>query len=199
MRIFSLTCTFLILFVSNTLAISSVQIEGIKEAQEYGKSKMQEASNEFLMPWTSYEEKAVTLNDTAEHAYLYTTFLLMAADAREKNLKGQSVNITDSDRILADYTDSLSFSVVLFADKPDFAQNAKVVIKQGKNLIKAYQINIPPTAENISKDVAQPAFKTQCFFYFSEKDIKLDAPIILSITTNDKREHSFYFDMAKIK
>lgn len=198
-KIISLTCAFLVLFISQVWAISSIDIQTIKEAQDYGKIKAQDHLKEFLLPWVSYEEKAINLDDTVEHAYLYTSFLLMATDARERTLNGQNVSILDSERILADYTDLLSFSMVLFGNKEDFTKNAQVVLTQGKKTIKSYQVNIPLTAEDITKDGGQPLFKGQCYFYFLEKDIKLDAPVVLLVTTNDKKQHSFYFDMSKIK
>ena len=202
-KIISLICAFLLLVISPVGAVSAINsainIETIKEAQDYGKINAQRNLKDFLLPWISYEEKAVNLDDTAEHAYLYTAFLLMATDARERTLNNQTISLLDSERVLADYTESLSFSTILFGNKEDFVQKAQVVLKQDKKIIKAYQINIPASAENISKDPGQPLFKGQCYFYFLEKDIKLDAPIILSITTSDKKQHSFYFDMLKIK
>ncbi len=198
-KIISLTCAFLVLFVSHVFAVSSISIETIKEAQDYGKTNAQLPFKEFLLPWISYEEKAVNLDDTVEHSYLYTAFLLMATDAREKTLNGQNVSLLDSERILADYTDLLSVSMVLFGDKEDFLKNATVLLKQGKKTIKAYQVNLPLTAENIAKDGGQPIFKGQCYFYFLEKDIQFDAPMILSVKTSDKKQHSFYFNMSKIR
>ena len=199
-KIISLTCAFLVLLVSHALAISSINIETINEAQNYGKVKAQHQLEDFLLPWISYEEKAITLNETAEHTYLYTTFLLMATDAREKTLNGQKVSMLDSERILTDYTDILSLSIVLFGEKQNFAQNAKVVLKQNNKVIKAYQVYIPPQAEKYTEnDEGQPLYKAQCYAYFLEKNIKLDMPVTVVITTSDKKRHSFYFDLAKIK
>lgn len=198
-KIISLTCAFLLLFAGQVWAVSSISVETIKEAQDYGRMNAQHHLKDFLLPWISYEEKAVNLDETAEHAYLYTSFLLMATDAREKTLNGQNVSLLDSERVLADYTELLSFSIVLFGNKEEFAQNAQVVLKQGKKVIKAYQINVPLHGESISQDGGQPVYKGQCYFYFLEKDIKLDSPVVLAITTSDKKQHSFYFDMSKIK
>ena len=198
-KIISLTCAFFVLFMSQVLAVSSINVETIKEAQDYGKVNAPLHFNEFLLPWISYEEKAVVLDDAAEHAYLYTAFLLMATDSREKTLNGQNVSLLDSERILADYTELLSFSVVLFGDKEDFLKNSTVLLTQGKKVNKAYQVNMPLLADNIGKNGGQPLFKGQCYFYFLEKNIQLDGPIILSVTTSDKKQHSFYFDMSKIK
>lgn len=199
MKIISLTCALFLLVVGHVLAMSSINSETIKEAQDYGKINGQHNLQEFLLPWTSYEEKAINLNETAERAYLYTPFLLMATDAREKGLNGQSVSAQDSERIVADYTELLSFSIVLVGEKQDFAQNASVVLIQGKKVLKAYQVNIPLNAEKIDQEAGQTLFKAQCYFYFVEKDIELSDPVKVLITTNDKKEHSFYFDLAKIK
>ena len=217
MKIISFLCAFLLLSVNPVLAISSIDVNVIKEAQNYGKIKAQDQLKDFLLPWISYEEKAVKLDETAEHTYLYTAFLLMATDSREKTLNGQSASLVDSERILADYTNLLSFSTVLFGTEENFAQNANVILKQDKKMIKAYQVNMPIHAEKISKDktptVDQASavdkmpvldkvplvYKGQCYFYFIEKEIDVNSPITLVITTSDKLEHVFYFDMAKIK
>jgi len=199
MKIISLTCAFLLLIVGHVLAISSINSETIKDAQDYGITNAQHHLKDFLLPWISYEEKAENLNDTAEHAYLYTSFLLMATDAREKTLNGRSVTLLDSERVVADYKELLSFSIVLFGEKQDFTQNARVDLKQNKKVIKAYQVYIPANAEKIVKDEGHPLFKAQCYLYFWEKDIELDAPVTIVITTSDKKIHSFYFDLLKIK
>jgi hypothetical protein len=198
-RIFSLIVILFCLLVSQAFAISPINLEVIKEAQEYGKTQAQSQLKDFLLPWMSYEEKAVKLDDTAERSYLYTSFLLMATDAREKSLNGHVVKILDSENILSDYSGLLSFSTVLYGDKQDFMKSASVTLKQDKKVVKAYQVIVPPNAEKISMDGEQNGFTVQCYFYFLEKDIRSNNPIILSITTNDKKEHNFYFDMAKIK
>jgi hypothetical protein len=199
MKIFVLTVTFFFLLVNQTLAITSINLEVIKEAQDYGKLKMKDSLQDFLLPWMSYEEKAVQLNNAAERSYLYTSFLLIATDARDKSLNGHDITITDSEGVLEDYSGLLSFSTVLFGDKLDFAKDSNAVIKQDKNIIKAYQIIAPSQGEKVYKDKGQTTFTAQCYFYFSDRDILPDIPLILSITTNDKKEHNFYFDMTKIK
>ena len=199
MKFFILTVIFSLLLVSQTLAITPINLEVIKEAQDYGKLKMKSPLQDFLLPWMSYEEKAIRLNDTAERSYLYTSFLLIAADAREKSLNGRNVAIVDSEGVLEDYSGLLTFSTVLFGDKQDFAKDSSAVIKQDKNMVKAYQMITPAEGEKVYKDKGQTMFTAQCYFYFSNKDLLPENPIILSITTNDQKEHNFYFDLTKIK
>jgi hypothetical protein len=127
------------------------------------------------------------------------TFLLIATDARQKGLKGQNVKLADSEKILSDYAGTLSFSVVLFGAEPHFGQKAKVMLKQDKKVIKAYEIAIPLEAEKTSGHSDKSAYRLQCYFYFWEKEIVRDKPMILSIVTDDKKEHHFYFAAANIK
>lgn len=199
MRFFILTVIFSLLLVSQTLAITSINLEAIKEAQDYGKLRMKNPLQDFLLPWMSYEEKAIKLNNTAERSYLYTSYLLIAADAREKSLNGRNITIVDSEGVLEDYSGLLIFSTVLFGDKQDFAKDSIAVIRQDKNMVKPYQMIAPAEAEEVYKDKGQTAFTAQCYFYFSNSDLLPETPIILSITTNDKKEHNFYFDLKKIK
>jgi hypothetical protein len=198
-RSFMITMIFSLLLASQTLAMSPINLEAIKEAQDYGKLQSKNQLQDFLLPWISYEEKAIKLDDTAERSYLYTSFLLIAQDAREKSLNNRNVTILDGEGIVTDYSGLVSFSTVLFGDKQDFVKNTSVIVKQDNNEVKAYQIIMPSDAEAVLTDRGQTGFTAQCYFYFLEKDIRPDIPIILFITTNDKKEHSFYFDVSKIK
>lgn len=193
------TILFIFMLSDTVYAISPINSSVIKEAQSYGQLHVHRQLDEFLQPWVSYEEKAESLNGTAEHAYLYTPFLLIATDAREKSLNGQKVKLADSERILNNYDGTLSFSVVLFGNELHFGQKAKVVLKQNKEIIEAYQVAIPQKAEKKIKNFDRPSFGLQCYFYFLEKKVASDKPMILSIVTTDKKEHNFYFATANIK
>jgi len=190
---------FLWIVSSNTVfAIAPISGEVIKHAQDYGTNHSASSLFEFLQPWMAYEEKAVKLDETAEHAYLYTMFLLLATDAREKKSSGKPVGFLDSERIIADYSGTLSFSVALFGNEPTFARNAKATIKQGDKAIQAYHITTPTEAEKCTW-LPGRSFMVQSYFYFSDSDIDTTKPIILTVVTNDKHEHRFYFDLAKVK
>jgi hypothetical protein len=190
---------FLVLVSKTVFAISPMNIAVINEAQSYGKTNAHVKLEDFLLPWISYEEKTPKLNEFSEHAYLYTNFLLIATDAREKSLNGLNPQLDDSEKILTNYNGFLTFSVMLYGTEPKFAQGAVVELKQGNNTIKAQQVTIPAVAEKVLKSSDKPTFRLQCYFYFSSKDIVYDKPIILSIVTKDQRTHSFYFDFAHIK
>jgi hypothetical protein len=190
---------FLILVSKSVFAISPMNLAVIEEAQTYGKTHAQVKLEEFLLPWISYEEKTPRLNESSERAYLYTNFLLIATDAREKSLNGLKPQLEDSEKILTNYNGFLTFSVMLYGTQPKFAQSAIVELKQGNTTIKAQQITIPDSAEKALKSSDKPTFRSQCYFYFATKGIAFDKPITLSIVTKDQKNHNFYFDFAHIK
>lgn len=189
----------LVLVSKTVFAISPMNIAVIKEAQSYGKTNANVKLEEFLLPWISYEEKTPKLNEFSERAYLYTNFLLIATDAREKSLNGLIPGLEDSEKILTNYNGFLTFSVMLYGAQPNFAQGAIVELRQGNTVTKAQQVTIPPTTEKVVMNSDKPGFRSQCYFYFSTKDIVYDKPIILSIVTKDQRTHHFYFDFIHIK
>ncbi|WP_378956734.1 hypothetical protein [Pelosinus sp. sgz500959] len=193
------TILFILMLNNTVYAISPINIDMIKEAQDYGQKHNYSPLYDFLQPWISYEEKAERLNEGAEHAYLYTSFLLIATDAREKSLNGQKISLEDSKRIFENYGNVLSFSVVLFGDNPYFGQKAKVVLKQNKKVIQNYEVVIPQEAEETFKRSDKAVFRLQCYFYFLEKKIACDKPMILSIVTDQKKVHNFYFATANVK
>ncbi|MBP2658133.1 MAG: hypothetical protein H6Q69_1165 [Firmicutes bacterium] len=219
MRILGSIFVLLVLVCNQAFAISLINRDEIKAAQYYGekhahmeweefllpwisyeeKTPRLNEFSEFLLPWISYEEKTPRLNEFSEKAYLYTKFLLIATDAREKRLKGVSPQLEDSEDILTNYNGYLTFSVTLYGSQEKFGQNAVVTLKQGDASIKAYQVVIPPIAERMAKSTEKPTYRLQCYVYFLEKNIVYDKPVILSISTKDKRKHNFYFDFAQVK
>jgi hypothetical protein len=199
MKILGSLFLLLILVCNQCFAMSLMNIKEIKEAQHYGESRAKLEWEEFLLPWISYEEKTPRINEFSEKAYLYTNFLLLATDAREKHLKGVPPRLEDSEEILTNYNGFLTFSVTLYGTKEKFGQHADVRLIQGNTSIKANQVVIPPLAEKMVRHSDKSTFRLQCYFYFLDKGIVRDKPIILSMVTNDKRKHNFYFDLTKLK
>ncbi len=198
MKISCLILGFILLFNSQAYAIAPISSETIKQAQDYGARHINDSLGDFLRPWISYEEKAAILDETTERAYLYTTFLLLATDAREKKAGGKLILNSDSEKIITDYSGTLSFSVTLFGKAADFIQPVTAVLHQGKKTLKAYQITAPAEAEKCTW-LAGELFMAQAYFYFSEDDLVTDMPVILTVTANDQQKRKFYFDLGKLK
>ncbi len=197
-RIASWILIILLIFSNQAFAITHVNVEAIKEAQDYGKSKLQSNYNDFLRPWMAYEEKAERLNETAEHAYLYTPFLLVATDTRDKIARRQQPSIADSQKVLDSYAGYLVFSVTIFGAESNFAENATAVLNQSNKIVRAHQAKILAASKTCWYPKS-PLFRAQSYFYFSEKEIRPDRPVILTITTSDKQKHNFYFNLPKIR
>lgn len=179
-------------------ALSLVNKEVILEAQAYGVKSKQLALTDFLAPWLAYEEKAPILNETTEKAYLYTPFLLIANDARDKTRSKQPVELADSEKILADYAGCLVFSIIINGNSSNFTDGVQVVLKQEKKVIKPYHaVANQPVKTPWFPD--EPQYAAHSHFYFPDKDILLNKPITLIVTTKDKQERRFYFDLPNFK
>lgn len=196
LRILSLIFTFC--FASQVFAISPLTTAQQEQAQLYGKSQAQLKLTEFLRPWCSFEEGAASLSETEECAYLYTRYLLIANDAREKTLAKQTVKIDVCQEIMDSYADTLSFSVKLYGNYEQFIKGTGAEIVQNGKAIKPFQNVIPEKAVSFVS-VGKNAYGAQCYFYFDETELDLTKPVILSVVSGDGNTHQFFFDLTKIK
>lgn len=198
MKIVCLVMTFVTLLTGQALAISPINYDLIQEASNYGETHAQMDWAGFAAPWSVFEEKADKLDNTEEFAVLYTPFLLIAADMKEKTLSNQTMNPVDAEKLLADYKGFLVFSVKLLGNDKNFAQNSVAVLKQNNKIVKFHQAVIPSESETKWSPVER-SFSSQCYFYFLENEIDLDKPVILTITKRDKQKSNFYFNLRNIK
>lgn len=190
---------FLLLSVSlSANAIALINKDVILEAQDYGIKRKQLQLTEFLHPWLAYEEQASVINETTERAYLYTPFLLLANDARDKARSKQSVQLADSEKILADYAGCLVFSITINGNTENFNDNVQVVIRQDKKIIKPYHA-VPNTPVKTSWPQGEPQYSAYSYFYFHDQEISSAKPITLVVTTKDKHERRFYFELPNFK
>lgn len=179
-------------------AITLINKEVILEAQDYGAKRSKLPLSDFLQPWLAYEEHAAIINETTERAYLYTPFLLLAYDARDKAISKQSIELADSEQILADYAGCLVFSIIVNGNTEKFSDNVQVTIKQEKKIIKPYHAVInPPVKKPWAAN--EPHYTAHYYFYFYEQDVVLSKPITLTVTTKDKQERHFYFELPNFK
>ena len=204
----SVLMLLLFFWVSPANAVAPVNGEMIEDARTYGFTKKLMDINEFLSPWTAYEEKAVKISAATDRAVCYTPFLLIANDAREKANINKPVNLTDIEKLLADYAGYYTFTVILQGSTADFAEKSAVVIVQDKKTIAAYDIAVT-AAEAVHVPAGEkPQYRARMYIYFLAKDIAANQPIVLKVTTSgkdgkdskdSKESYSFYFDLAKIK
>lgn len=199
MRTICLVLSLVLVLSSQVSAVSSINLDVIKQAQSYGTSKAQADYSTFLAPWMSFEERAPKLDEFAERAYLYTPFLLIAIDARDKVSRGEKVEVEDSNKTLQDYSGYIIFSAVLFGGDASFAQGASAMVKQDKKVIKVTQATIPDEAVKTAGPGGKSLYMAQCYFYFKEKELFMNNPGMLVVSTQDKREHRFYFNIPQIK
>ncbi len=193
-RYWILGILFFFCMQSSAGAVANITGDMISKAQQYGIVYAKKSTQDFLKPWTTYEEEAISLTDHAERAYIYTPYLLIASDAREKQNSNKKISIADGKTLLKDYEKTMTFQVVLYGKKADFAQGITATITQGSKVKQSYQMIVPDKAEPVSDG----QYCAQCYFYFDEEDLSLNAPIALNIAKKDGSKKKFNFTLAQI-
>lgn len=195
-RCWILGILFLFYMQSSAGAVATVTGDVIAKAQQYGIVYAKKSTQDFLKPWTTYEEEAMTLTEQSERAYIYTPYLLVASDARERQNNNQAISLTESKELLKDYAKTLTFQVILYGSDASFAQDVSATITQGNTVKQAYQKIVPDKADALSD---KQQYSVKCYFYFDEKDLDLKAPITLNVTKKDVFEKKFYFSLSQIQ
>lgn len=194
MKIFISILLMMFFTYNQVFAIAPLNEQTITAAQKYGIDNSKIKLGLFLKPWLAYEETSSKLDETAEIAHIYTSYLLIATDAKEATLKNKKVTLQDSEKVIIDYNDILSFSIKVSGENDIFAQNLVAIIVQGDNVVKSVKI-IP---QAVSYNEKNKKYSAGSFVYFKESSIELGKPIKLIISTSDNNKHCFYFDLAKI-
>lgn len=194
MKIFISILLMMFFTYNQVFAIAPLNEQTITAAQKYGIDNSKIKLGLFLKPWLAYEETSSKLDETAETAHIYTSYLLIATDAKEATLKNKKVTLQDSEKVIIDYNDILSFSIKVSGENDIFAQNLVAIIVQGDNVVKSVKI-IP---QAVSYNEKNKKYSAGSFVYFKESSIELGKPIKLIISTSDNNKHCFYFDLAKI-
>ncbi|MDR3564863.1 MAG: hypothetical protein P4N59_25990 [Negativicutes bacterium] len=200
MRVGLLVILFLLWGSVQAVAMTPINADVIAQAQEYGKTRTDRSLTEFFQPWTVYEEKADKLDETGERAFVYTPFLLIAADARDKTLNSQTVRLSDAEQVLTEYNGYLIFGVIVFGNEADFAAKMVASLMQGGKSVRPQSMYQPPEVEKAAWSSSQtPVSSARWLLYFKMKDLAVDKPLVLQINQNGKPDRRFFFDLAGIR
>ncbi len=191
MRVVALWVAVMLLLTGPALAVAPVTKATINAAQDYGRSKADMPLALFLQPWTAYEENAARLDDTAERACLYTPFLLLAADARDRTAAGEPVTAADAGRVLNDYNGYVIFGVTLSGVRADFAGKVSASLRQGRKLFRPKIVNVPPAAPD-----GAGGYRTHAYFYFASRAVAADKAAKLTVAAADGRQRVFGIPFA---
>lgn len=199
MRILSLLLFLTIILTKSAFAIAPLNSVTIEQAELYGISQFGTDFFDFTKPWCAYEEKATNLNESSEYAHLYTSFLLIAVESRDRAVqKKPPMQIEDTEKIISDYVNLLSFSVRLKGSTSEFCKETRAFLKQEDVIYPVIYSNVPNVAEKVLSE-SENNYVVQGYVYFDESKVNKEKPIVLIILTNDNREHRFFFDLKKIK
>lgn len=190
MRVVALWLAVMLLLTGPALAVASVNEATVKAAQDYGRSKADMPLALFLQPWTAYEENAARLDDMAERACLYTPFLLLAADARDRTAAGEAVTTADAGKVLTDYNGYVIFGVTLSGVRADFAGKVSASLRQGRKSLRPKIVHAQAAVE------AEGGYQAQVYFYFASRDVMADKTARLTVTAADSRQRVFGIPFA---
>lgn len=186
----------LLLTTNQVFAIAPVNTVTIQAAQDYGRRQTNLPYAAFMAPWTSFEEKATKLDDSAEHAHIFTPYILVASDAREKALNGMPIPLEQSEKALAQYDGYLVFSITLHANNPaSFSQLTAALLQDKKAFSPYYQSSASMKQMTIDDKTFTDA---RFYLYFIDKHVLRDKPVVIVITDSAKQTHSFFFDLDKV-
>ncbi|MDR7865667.1 MAG: hypothetical protein RIN56_02555 [Sporomusaceae bacterium] len=191
MRVVALWFAIMLLLTGPVLAVAPVNEATIAAAQDYGRSKADMPLTLFLQPWTAYEEKADRLDDTAERACLYTPFLLLAADARDRTAAGDAVTAADAGKVLTDYNGYVIFGVTLSGLRADFAGNVSANLRQGRKSLRPKMVRAQAAATE-----AAGGYQAQVYFYFASRGVATDKAARLTVSAADGRQRVFMIPFA---
>ena len=186
----------LFMLANQVFAMSPISTLVIKEAQEYGHRQAFETYARFMRPWTAFEEKAQNLSEMTEHAHIFTPYVLVAADARQKVLRSEPILVENSEKALAQYDGYLVFSVNLYTHDPSALAKLTAKLKQDKHIIPAYYIS--PSSKNERNVNGKPLTNGQFYLYFVDKAIQRNQPLTLLVTDGANQTRSFFFDLGKV-
>lgn len=194
MRVFALTLIVVLLLSAPAAAVAPVNQANIKAAQDYGRSRAGVPLTDFLQPWTVYEENAARLDEMAERACLYTPFLLVAADARDRTAAGEPVTADAAKKVLAEYNGYVIVGVTLAGMRADFAGKCSASLRQGRKSFRAKIVNAPPAALT-----GEPPYQAKVYFYFAGRAIAPDKVSSLAVTAADGRTRVFRLPFTALR
>lgn len=196
MKKIAISFLLLLLLSKQALAISTINTLVIQDAQEYGRRRAYETYSTFLKPWTSFEEKAQILSELTEQAYIFTPYVLVATDARERVLSNVPILVENSEKALAQYDGYLVFSIKLYAQDASAFANLSASLNQNQQVIPVYYIS--PSSKRQMKINGKPIANAQFYLYFVDKAIQRNQPLVLLVSDGAHQTRSFFFDLSKM-
>ena len=179
-------------------AIKQVNSDMIRGAQEYGQRFATQDAETFLLPWTVYAENTRNVSEISERGYIYTPYLLIALNAKDKTVQGLPVRLADSEKILTDYNGFITFEVILFGTSSDFASGITSSLHQDKNRTEAHQVILSSNTRIAGKYYGENLYRAQYYIYFLDKGVNIRRALKLTVSGGDNSERHFIYNLTRI-
>ena len=169
---------------------SDLTEEDIKEAINWG-PKITKCPESFLRLYRFGSVRAYK-----EWGDIGTNFSSLAWLGWEEAQSHRSLKRTEIDKIA--HSEDFTISITTYGHRPDFAENYRIVLKQGEKVIQPKYIVPTYEANPTSAFPEPPSYKAMvtAFFSYSEIDPKAKTTIVL---TKDERESRFRVDFSRYK
>ena len=193
-----LMCLMILFFVVNLLApkadaiILGIRGDDLAEAVEYGKKNKKTKLSDFTKAWT------VSLGNNVGWATLYTGFHNVAYKSRKAAIEHKElINIGINQAL--EISKVLTFTVSIFGNSMDFAQEYHAMIEIDKSFVPPDYEFIPEYAEPSEFWPESPDYVAGCVFKFPVNSIKEDSVVKLILKPFDGEVLQFTFDLSKMK
>lgn len=134
--------------------------------------------------------------DLAPQGFVLSKLVGLAVMSAHFALRGASPSEAEVRQVLDDPL--LLISVVIFGDRPDFAQDSYVLLEQGDRMIKPVRVRFDGQASRSSVWPKAPAYKAKIVASFSYADLDARALARLSVFPARGGEVSFDLNFAAV-
>jgi hypothetical protein len=171
--------------------------EEIKESIEYGAKNASLSFTEFTADWTV----GLGYGKGKGNATLITPYLRLSLLSKQLSPSGEKPDAHMIDMVVKEDIEFLNFEVTLYGSSPEFARNAKFLLKYKSEQIHPSYSFMPPYSE-IARDYTQRA---KGRVKFKKEGIPEDATVILvaSFQADEEAEETsvceFVFDLSEYK
>lgn len=140
----------LIMFIycNTVFAMESVDLEMVKDAQNFGVMNVSKTANELEMPWTFFNALNKQKKDNSEKIIIYTPYLVTALDAQNKTKSGALINEKYGLVLAENYKDILVVGAMLNSKIRLEPNDLKIKAKQDDKIIAPYYVIADTTKRN---------------------------------------------------
>lgn len=127
-------------FCNNTFAMQDVDVEMVKDAQNFGVMNVSKTAGELEKPWVFFNVLKKSKKDNLEKIIVYTPYLVTALDAQNKTKSSGFVNEQYGLVLAENYKNVLVVGAVLESNEKLEADDLQIELEQAKASALPYYV-----------------------------------------------------------